>query len=96
MQLPATSTEYLHVPVTATPEGTDLEDAPVQVAVVAHRANPASDEWRTATWDDGVARILVGPGTDTELTAGDYHVWINIDPAGSENIVRRAGVLAIT
>lgn len=94
MVIPATSTEYLHIPVTA-PTGTDLVSLPVQVAVVAHRANPTSDEWLTAAWSGSAAQLLIGPGTDTVLAEGDYHVWITIDPSGSENIVRRAGVLTV-
>lgn len=94
--IPASSTEYLHVPVTATPAGTDLTSVPVKLAVVAHRTNPASSEWRTAGWDAGSARLLVGPGSDTVLTAGDYRVWISIDPPGAENVVRQSGVLSVT
>jgi hypothetical protein len=93
--IPATSTEYLHIPVTATPAGTDLTTAPVRVAVVAHRTDPASSEWRTADWNAGVARLLIGPGGDIALARGDYRVWINIDPPGSENVVRRAGILTV-
>lgn len=95
MLIPATSTEYLHVPVTA-PPGTDLAGVPVRIAVVAHRADPADSEWRVADWVDGAARLLVGPGGDTVLVAGDYRVWINIDPPGAESVVRKAGVLSVT
>lgn len=95
MLIPASSTEYLHVPVTA-PSGTDLTGIPVRIAVVAHRADPADDEWQVASWDAGAARLLVGPGSDTVLAAGDYRVWINIDPPGAESVVRKAGVLSVT
>lgn len=94
--IPASSTEYLHVPVTVTPAGTSLTGVPVKVAVVAHRTNPAADEWRTASWNDGTARVLIGPGSDLTLTPGDYRVWITIDPPGAENIVRRSGILTVT
>ena len=94
MLIPATSTEYLHVPVTA-PAGADLTSMPVKIAVVAHRANPDTDEWQTATWNASTARLLIGPGTDTALAAGDYRVWIHIDPPGAEAIVRQSGILTI-
>lgn len=94
--IPASSTEYLHVPVTATPDGVNLTGVPVQIAVVAHRTNPADGEWRTASWTDGAARLLVGPGTDTVLAPGDYRVWIHIDPPGAEHVVRQSGVLSVT
>jgi len=93
--IPASSTEYLHVPVTA-PDGVDLDDTPVKIAVVAHRANPADDEWHTAAWAGTAARLLIGPDTDIELVAGDYRVWIHIDPPGAEAIVRKSGVLSVT
>lgn len=94
--IPASSTEYLHVPVTATPAGTSLTGAPVKIAAVAHRNNPGADEWHTATWDGTTARILIGPGTSLALEAGDYRVWIHIDPPGAEAVVRRAGILTVT
>ncbi|MER5903011.1 hypothetical protein ABT150_23380 [Streptomyces mirabilis] len=95
MLIPATSTEYLHVPVTA-PPGTDLTGVPVRIAVVSHRADPADSEWHAADWVDGAARILVGPNSGLVLAAGDYRVWINIDPPGAESVVRKAGVLSVT
>lgn len=95
MVIPATSTEYLHVPVTA-PTGVDLTSLPVRIAVVAHRSDPEDDEWQNATWASGSARLLIGPDSATELAPGDYRVWINIDPPSSEDIVRKAGILTIT
>jgi hypothetical protein len=93
--IPATSTEYLHIPVTL-PDGVDPASTPVRVAVVAHRADPADSEWHPADWAGRDARILVGPGSDLILAAGDYRVWINLDPPGVENVVRKAGILTIT
>lgn len=96
MLIPASSTEYLHIPVTA-PAGVDLTGAPMRIAVVAHADNPADIEWKTAEWVDGNARLLIGPdGGALELTRGTYRVWIAVDPPGAENITRQAGVLRIT
>lgn len=93
--IPATSTEYLHIPVTV-PTGIDTGSTPVRAAVVSHRANPDDDEWHTAAWVGTEVRILIGPGTDIELAAGDYRVWVSIDPPGSENVVRKSGVLSVS
>jgi hypothetical protein len=93
--IPASSTEYLHVPVTATPAGTSLTGIPVKIAAVAHRNNPADDEWHTATWDGTTVRVLIGPGTSLALDAGDYRVWIHIDPPGAEAVIRRSGILTV-
>lgn len=95
MVIPASSTEYLHIPVTA-PTGTDLTGAPVKIAVVAHADDPADTEWKTAEWAAGEARLLVGPDSGLELAPGTYRVWIAVDPPGVENIVRRAGTLTLT
>ena len=95
MVIPASSTEFLHVPVTI-PAGVDPGATPVRVAVVAHRDNPSNTEWHDAELVGSDARILIGPGTDITLTAGDYKVWINLDPPGSENVVRKAGILSVT
>ena len=95
MLIPASSTEYLHIPVTA-PAGTDLTAAPMRIAVVAHADNPADAEWHAAEWADGDARLLIGPdGGALELGRGNYRVWIAVDPPGAENITRQAGVLRI-
>lgn len=93
--IPATSTEYLHIPVTV-PSGVDTGSTPVRVAVVAHRTNPDDDEWHTAAWAGTEVRILIGPDTDIELAPGDYRVWVNIDPPGGEDIVRKSGVLSVS
>ncbi|WP_432130633.1 hypothetical protein [Streptomyces tendae] len=96
MVIPASSTEYVHVPVTA-PAEADLAGAPVKIAVVAHGDNPGDDEWHTAEWVDDRARLLVGPdGGALTLTRGNYRVWITFDPPGEENLVRLSGSLTIS
>lgn len=95
MVIPASSTEYLHVPVTA-PAGVSLAGAPVKIAFVDHGDNPGDSEWHAAEWADGAARILIGPDSALALAPGRYRVWINVDPAGAENIVRLSGSLTIS
>lgn len=96
MLIPASSTEYVHVPVSG-PTGVDLTGSPVKIAIVAHRDNPAVSEWRTAEWADDEVRLLVGPGSALTLTRGDYQVWVSVDPPGAENITRKAaGLLYVT
>jgi hypothetical protein len=93
--IPASSTEYLHIPVTA-PAGTDLTGAPVKIAIVAHRNNPSGVEWKTAEWVDGEARLLIGPdGGALTLVHGIYQVWVSVDPPGAENVVRQSGMLNV-
>ncbi|WP_394436271.1 hypothetical protein [Streptomyces sp. SGAir0957] len=95
MLIPASSTEFVHVPVAA--PGVDLTGLPVRVAVVAHGDNPADTEWHAAEWAEGAARLLIGPdGGALTLSRGTYRVWVSFDPPGAENIVRLSGSLTIT
>lgn len=99
MLIPATSTEYLHVPVTA-PQGVDITGSPPKLAILpAHnRSNPTVGDWKTGAWTSGPeVQLLIGPdGGAVTLTPGDYRVWVSFDPPGSENVVRMAGYLGIT
>jgi hypothetical protein len=95
--IPATSTEYVHVPVTV-PAGVDITGTPPKLAIlpVSSRSNPAPGDWKTGDWANGTeARLLIGPdGGALTLTVGDYQVYVSFDPPGSENIVRLAGYLS--
>lgn len=99
MVIPATSTEYMHVPVTP-PAGVDITGTPPEVAIlpVSNKADPVPGDWRASTWTDGtVARLLIGPnGGAVTLPVGEYRVWVHVDPPGAEDIVRPAGYLGIT
>lgn len=97
MRLPATTTEYVHVPFTA-PTGVDLSGTTPRLAFLpaTSAANPAEADWIDGIWADGEALVLVGPdGGQIELDPGSYWVWINVDPTGAENIIRRPGTLTI-
>ena len=99
MELPATTTEYVRVPVTP-PAGVDITGTPPKLAILptSNRDNPTVDDWKIAAWASGPeARLLVGPdGGALTLTRGNYRVWVTFDPPGSENIVRMSGYLGIT
>lgn len=99
MELTATSTDHVHITVTP-PAGVDITGTPPRIAILptSTRGNPGPSDWMTGEWTDGTtARLLVGPdGGAVTLTAGDYRVYINFDPPGAENIVRKAGILTIT
>jgi hypothetical protein len=86
--VPTTSVEYLYVPVV---EGS--ASIPGEIAVV-DAGEPAEDDWRDATWDDGSYKVLIGPGTGLPLTAGLYTAWVRLD-APPEKVVRRSGLLNV-
>lgn len=99
MVIPASSTEYMHITVT-TPAGVDLTGTTPKIAILpmTNRNNPSVADWHTGEWASPTeARLLIGPdGGAITLTAGDYRVWIGIDPPGSEDIVRLSGYLGVT
>jgi hypothetical protein len=99
MELPATTTEYVRIPVTP-PAGVDITGTPPRLAFlpVSNRSNPTVSDWQTGAWAAGPeARLLIGPdGGALTLAAGDYRVYVSFDPPGSENIVRLSGYLSIT
>lgn len=81
------SKEYVYVPVKA---GVDLAALPVEVALTTNGAEPVGADWRTAAWDQGRARVLVGP-----LPDGRYSVWVRVT-ATPEVPVMKAGLLDVT
>lgn len=86
MRIPATSVEYVKVPVTAS---VALSSLPVEMAVITGTADPAEGDWQSASWDNGYARLLVGP-----LTADtSYTVWVRVTST-PEIPVMQAGSLS--
>src|SRR5678815_2500702 len=79
------SLEFLRVTV-ATDPVSDPTSLPVEIAVPPSGVAPTT--WLNANWELGgppyVAAILVGPtagGSDVELEAGAYDVWLRITDA---------------
>lgn len=95
LRIPSTSLEYVLVPVTvdgATPN----PGLTVEMAIIADGTEePASGDWKTAAWDSGRARLLVGTGGDIALTNGNYEIWVRIT-SSPEVPIRRAGRLVVT
>lgn len=98
MDLAATSTEYVHVDVTVTVDGTPITLAnPPELAFLASSDtnNPSAEDWLTGEWSGSRARILVGPnGGTVTLDPGTYRMWISF-AAGLETPVRRAGLVTV-
>ncbi len=92
--IPSSSKEFLHVPVTASG---NLSTYPVEMALVAYGAEPASGDWKTAAWDSTDAKILIGPGSSAvgALTEGVYGVWVRITTV-EEKPVLYSGAVRIT
>lgn len=87
--VPASSKEYLHIPVA---DGS--ASIPAEIAVVASCSEPGESDWKTATWDNGNYKVLIGPGTALALTAGTYTAWVRLT-ATPEIIVRRSGPVRV-
>jgi len=90
LRIPAASTEYVHVPVTA---DVVTSGFPVHIAIIPPGADPVSGDWKTAAWDGTEAVILVGPSQSITLAShSTYIVWVKVT-AGIEIPVMRSGVL---
>jgi hypothetical protein len=87
--VPASSTEYLHIPVA---DGS--ASIPGEIAVIASCDEPEETDWKPATWDDGSYKLLIGPSGDLTLTAGTYTAWVRLD-APPEMVVRRSGAVRV-
>lgn len=85
------SLEYVRVPVAA--DGLDLTVDTVEMAFTTGAA-PTNPDWQTAGWDDGSARVLVGPGGTIELAHGTWQIWVRVVD-NPEVPVLRAGYLVI-
>lgn len=89
------SKEYIYVPVTASADPTSL---PVFIAIKAVGTEPVSGDYKTAEWEPGTtkARLLIGPGsTFGELTPGNYLVWVKIDGAVEDPVMKAKSTLVI-
>lgn len=87
--VPASSVEYLHIPVSDGSAG-----IPGEIAVISSCSEPVEADWKAATWDNGAYKVLVGPTTTLPLTAGMYTAWVRLD-APPEMVVRRSGLVQV-
>lgn len=93
LALEHTSLQYVRVPVTA--DGIDVTADPVAMAFTSgFGSSPQSGDWHDAAWDNGNARILVGPGGDVTLFSGRYLIWVKVTDS-PEIPVLRAGYLVV-
>jgi len=96
IEIAETSREFIRVAASAkaTIDGApiDLTEAP-KLAFLIGSDNPDDADWHDATWDDGYARLMLGPD-DAGLGVGNYWVWITF-AAGAEQPVERAGRLRV-
>lgn len=98
LNLYAASTEYVHVPVTAS---VTLDTQTVEFAfLTGPTPTPDADTaWLPATWagDAGMtrdARVLVGPGGDTQLEPDTYAVFVRVHDT-PETPVRKSGEVTV-
>ena len=89
--VPASSVEYLHIPV-----ADGASDIPGEIAVITSCNEPLETDWKDAIWDSGGGsyKVLNGPGTTLPLTSGRYSAWVRLD-APPELVVRRSGPVKV-
>jgi hypothetical protein len=96
MRIPATSAEYVPIPVRfdgAIPVTVES----VQVALIdPDKDEPEALDWKNGLWDpDGWALLLIGPGTPTgQFAPGKYAAWVRV-AASPETVVRLSGAVVI-
>lgn len=89
--IPASSLVHVMVPVAAKRNGVAVDPTSdtVQMAFLdedPETASPASDDWKTASWETNSAvtpnqyeaKCLVGTGGATTLTSGTWWVWVKV------------------
>lgn len=105
LEIAALSREYVRVPIQAYEDGAAVDPTgdTVVMAFTALTAQPASGDWKAASWetdattdpDTYYARTEIGPGSTVgALAAGDYFVWVKITDS-PEVPVKRAGTLRV-
>ncbi len=85
------SLKYVRVPVRVRKSGVAVDPTAdvVAMAFMAGGAEPASGDWKAATWETDptttpptyYARCLVGPGGTVTLAKGVWMVWMKITDA---------------
>jgi hypothetical protein len=96
------STTYVLCRVSTTEGGAaaDPTTGDVYFAFVdeADNTSPASSAWVAGSWESGTdgywARCLVGPDGTTELSEGNYDVWVKVSKS-LETVVSQVGALNI-
>lgn len=105
LEISASSTEYVRVPVYAKASGSTYDPTgdTVQMAFMSSTSAPGVSDLKTASWetdttsdpDTYFARCLVGSGGTVTLTAGTvYHVWVKITDS-PEIPLKRAGLIRV-
>jgi len=96
LRIPQSSKQYVYAPVTA---ASDPSSLPVSIAIVAVGVEPQAADFKTADWEPGTAkaRILVGPGSPVigELAPGNYTVWVKVDGAVEDPVMKARNTLVI-
>lgn len=98
LTIPAVSVEYAHGTVTS---DVTLGTQTVEVAFLGPTAAPdATTTWHAAEWEGAAGltrswRLLIGPGTDVPLAAGQYSVWVRVADVTETPIRRHEGVATI-
>lgn len=84
IQIPASSRQYVKVPITAEVSGSSYDPTGDQVdlAFVTVGAQPGDSDWVTGSWEIiaaiPYARVLIGPGGQKVLGGGFYDVYVRV------------------
>jgi len=101
-QISALSRQYIQVPVTEVVSWLPADPTSnlVYMAFKLGRNPPADVDWVAGSWQTSsvngqyFAQCLIGPGTGTVLTQGEWAVWLKIT-ADPEQPIIQTGTIAI-
>jgi hypothetical protein len=100
IRIAAISTQYIPVDITASAGGMGFNPTsfPVQFAFISGTREPQPSDWVSGSWaginSPYVAQALVGPQGGTNLSAGSYQIWVQIQ-ANPQVPVIQVGTLVI-
>lgn len=97
MQIPATSREYMYIPVSPPDTVTDVTAFPCEAALVDDDGTePGDGDYHSANWIGGQVALLIGPGGDPAVSypPGEWMAFARIT-AGDEQAVIKSGRVRI-
>jgi hypothetical protein len=95
VQIPATSREYLYIPISPPDAVADVTVYPAEAALIADDGTePLDGDYHDAEWIGGEIALLVGPGGTGTYLPGEYMAFARIT-AGDEKPVIKSGRVRI-
>jgi len=90
----ATSRPYVFISVDGPGDVTTTLPEIAIITDTSDGTEPGDSDWHAASWINGEAALLIGPGTPCVYAAGQYMAYVRIT-AGSERVVLPSGRIRV-